>query len=111
MLRRIPPWLFDFQSNSIHAKAFANDRRNGKYTNSHSVNWQKHTTIQETLKDHPGFGVAALSVADYRTQNQEIVHTPQVHNYGHCDAEGRKSAGVKKRLKRKAKLVMQPSQD
>ena len=111
MLRRIPPWLFDFQSNSIHAKAFANDRRNEHYTNSHSVNWQEYTSAQETLKGHPGFGVAELSALHYRTQDQEIKHTPTKCNYGHCDVEGRKSAGVKKRLKKKAKLVVRPTQD
>lgn len=105
MLRRIPHWHFDFQSGSIHAKAFANDNS----TNCHSVNWEEHTSVKETLVGHPGFGVATILAQDYIAEKQTIEHTPKLHNYGHCDAVGKKSAGVKKCLRKKAKLRVRPS--
>ena len=112
MLRRVPPWLYDFRTGSIHSKAFANDRIEGIPSDRHSVNWEEYTSVDQTLVGHAGFGVAAISVQGYWEENQSVEHSPdrEHNNYGHCDAVGNKTAGVLNRLRRKAVLRVRPSQ-
>ena len=110
MLRRIPPWLFNSDKGAVFDKAFANDRIEGQTTDRHSVNWEEHTSIDDTLVGHSGFGVAAITAAGYGEENQSIEHSPDrvQGNYGHCDAVGAKTARVQRRLRQKAELRVRP---
>ena len=111
MLRRIPPWLFNSDKGAIFDKAFANDRIGGQATDRHSVNWEDHTSVTDTLAGHRGFGVAAITVQGYDEESQSIEHSPdrEQGNYGHCDAVGAKTARVQRRLRRKSALRVQPT--
>lgn len=110
MLRRIPPWLFNSEKGAIFDKAFANDRIDGQATDRHSVNWEEHTSVENTLAGHQGFGVAAITVQGYSEESQSIEHSPdrERDNYGHCDAVGAKTARVQRRLRQKAELRIRP---
>ena len=111
MLRRIPPWLFNSDKGSIYDKAFANDRIGGQTTDRHSVNWEEHTSVTDTLAGHDDFGVAALTAQGYGDENQSVEHSPDIErgNYGHCDAVGAKTSRVQRRLRRKAELRVRPT--
>lgn len=106
LLRRVHPKQFDFGSCSPWAVVFGNDEA----ADSHSVNWEEHTSQEKTLVGHESFGVVALTAKDYRDLEQAIDHTPNQaeDNYGHCDAIGKKTARVKKNLKKVAKLRVCP---
>lgn len=110
MLRRIPCWQYDAETGSIHSKAFANDKDkiDRTPTNSHSVNWEELTSVEATLVGHEGFGVASLPASAYKQLCQEIKHSPECDNYGHCDAEGKKTARILKALKKQATLRVAP---
>ena len=110
MLRRIPHWQYDAQKGTIHSKAFANDRDKVKRTLSdrHSVNWEELTSVEATLVGHEGFGVASLPASAYRQQKQEIEHSPECDNYGHCDAVGKKTASTQRSLRNQATLIVAP---
>ena len=110
MLRRIPPWLFNSEKGTIFDKAFANDRVEGRTTDRHSVNWEEHTSVENTLAGHQGFGIAAMTAQEYGEENQSIEHSPdrKQDNYGHCDAVGAKTARVQRRLRQKAELLVRP---
>ncbi len=61
------------------------------------------------LGDQPEkFGVAALAVADYQDEEQEVRHTPTPDDGGHCDVVGAKTNGVKNRLRKKARIRIPP---
>ena len=106
LLRRIHPGQFNYESCSVWPAVFGNDED----SDSHSVDWEEHTSQEKTLIGHESFGVLAVTAKDYRALSQAVNHTPDQaqDNYGHCDAVGQKTARVKKNLRKVAELRVCP---
>ena len=67
LLRRIPHWQHDHVK-GIHSNAFMNDKLpTGGISDRFSVNLGRLATVNETLRGHPGFGVAGLTVEACRS--------------------------------------------
>ena len=105
-LRRIPPWLYDFDKQEVQSWAFAND---DEYPDRFSVNWEKHSSVEHTLEGHSGFGVVSLTAGLLYSEKQEILHTPQTDSFAHCDVIGEKKKARQRRLRNSAKLLQQPT--
>ena len=105
-LRRIPPWLFDFEKQEIQSWAFSND----KDRDSFSVNWAELSSVEHTTQGHQGFGVASLTAHDFRIEEQVILHTRKPDNVAHCDVVGEKPKARQRKLRNMAmdKLLLQP---
>ena len=109
MLRRIPSWQFDHDNGVVFANAFDNDDEDGEPTDRHSVNWKENSSVEETMEGHwDRFGLAAILAEKYTEKGQEIIHTPQKDNYGHCDAKGEKKRSVKNHLRKNAVIIIEP---
>ncbi len=93
-LRRIPWWHLK-KSGEISSAAFQNDRG----TNSMSTNWTKFSSVKETLRDHPDFGVAAVGAGLCWDLAQKIEWTPAEDNVAHCDIAGRKTESITKKFR------------
>jgi hypothetical protein len=109
VFRRIGYWQYDYEKQKIFASAFKNDDEDGQSSCRHSVNWKEFSSIKKTLEGHGDqFGLAEITVQAYLDDNQTVKHSPKEGNYAHCDAIGKKSASVKKRLRSKARLLIPP---
>ena len=111
MLRRIPYWQFNHETDSIHASAFKNDDdSNGILTDRHSVNWNERTSIAETMAGHwERFGLVAITVLDYEAKEQQVEYSPKSDNRAHCDAVGQKTNSVRNHLRTQARILIRPS--
>ncbi len=112
LLRRIPPWLFDYENRKVYVKAFANPKlSSGEQSDRFSVNWNRYATIEETLDGYDDFGLASITAARCRAEQQAVKHTPDAKsgNPAHCDVIGAKTAGVQKRLRNAAELLVPPT--
>ena len=64
-----------------------------------SSDWEALKSPEEILEQRPGFGIAALTVAQCVSRNQTIKYTPIRHdervpdNPAHCDIIGEKTGG------------------
>ena len=108
-LRRISPSHFNFSTQEIQSWAFDNlDDTPGRM----SVNWSGLATVQETVQDHPGFGVASITARSCYDEKQGIEYTPvKDHpslrdNPAHCDVVGDKPKGVQRRLRNSVKALL-----
>ena len=110
--RRIAPYQFDPATNKPFLSAFRNDKiGEGVFSDRHSVDWERYTTVEDTLEGHEGFGVARISGDDYLRVGQNIVHSPKDDNYSHCDAVGEKKNSVQRRLRDACLLLRAPTVD
>ena len=90
----------------------------GTFTNlglGMSTDWNKYSTPIETrkriLKDQNilDYGVVELNVGKVREiEEQKVQHTPTKENRAHSDVIGKKTARIKKELKRIANWVIKP---
>jgi hypothetical protein len=109
VFRRIPYWQYDHDRQTIYASAFKNDDGICDLDDRHSVNWKAHTTIEKTMEGHRDrFGLAEITVQAYVDECQIVQHSPRTDDCSHCDAIGEKLSGVKNRLRKKARILIQP---
>lgn len=102
-LRRIPPWHLK-SSGEISSAAFENDK--GK--NSFSTNWLKLSSIDDTLKSFPEYGVAAISAELCWNLGQNIEWTPTDDNVAHTDILGKKTESTRKKIRNGAEYLIFP---
>lgn len=102
-LRRIPP-LHLKDSGQISSAAFENYDN----TNSFSTNWMKLSSVDDTLRSYPDFGVASLSAKLCWSLSQEIQWTPLEDNVAHCDIFGHKTHSIRKKLRDGAEYLVLP---
>lgn len=102
-LRRIPWWHLK-RSGEISSAAFQNDGG----TNSFSTNWMKLSSIEDTLRNHPGFGLASISAKLCWDLNQKIKWEPLEDNVAHCEIVGRKTDSISKKLRDGAEPLVYP---
>lgn len=102
-LRRIPWWHLK-ESGEISSAAFQNDHG----TNSFSTNWMKLSSIDDTLKNHPGFGVASITAKLCWSLGQKPKWTPVEDNTAHCDIIGRKTESICRKLRNGAEKIELP---
>ncbi len=106
-LRGIHPDWFDFDKQKILSWAFDNHPLTPERM---SVNWAKLSSIDDTVKANPVWGVASITAATFYKENQDVDYTPIETNIAHCDVIGHKSLSVRRRLRNAAKLLRSPSQ-
>lgn len=102
-LRRIPWWHLK-PTGEISSAAFQNDGE----TNSFSTNWMKLSSIEDTLRNDPGFGVASISAKLCWELAQETRWTPVDDNVAHCDIFGHKTESISKKFRSGAELLVVP---
>lgn len=74
-----------------------------------STDWMKLTTVEDTLREHPGFGAASVSAELCWFLNQEVERTPSEENPAHCDVVGDKSKPVRRKFRDMAEYLRYPS--
>ena len=102
-LRRIPPWHLK-GSGQISSAAFQNDDG----TTSFSTNWMKLSSVEDTLRNYPHFGVASISAKLCWELAQEIQWTPVNDNVAHCDIVGHKTESISKKFRNGAEYLVLP---
>ncbi len=106
-LRRIPYFHYDFKKQKIDSCAFANDPDT---PDRFSVNWRRHSLVEETARVMPHSGVASMTAVVCYQEEQDIKHTPEAANYAHCDVIGdKKSKSRRRRLRNAANLLLAPT--
>jgi tRNA G18 (ribose-2'-O)-methylase SpoU len=63
-------------------------------------------TVAETLANHAGYGVAALSTGYVRSLDQEVRAAPDLLNRAHALVVGRKSKGIQRKIAKSATWVV-----
>ncbi len=73
-----------------------------------SVNWMAKSSVEDTLKGFPNFGVVMLTAEDYWKERHAIEHTPVTDppNPAHCDIVGDKPLSVRRRLARAVRGIL-----
>ena len=102
-LRRIPP-LHLKKSGEISSAAF----QNTSGTNRMSTNWMKLSSVEDTLRDYPYFGVASITAELCWELSQEIEWTPAEDSVAHCDVVGNKTASISKKFRDGAEYLKFP---
>lgn len=74
-----------------------------------SVDWMRLSTIDDTLRSYPGFGVASISAQLCWSLNQEVERTPSEENPAHCDVIGDKPKPVRRKFSDIAEYLRYPS--
>ena len=104
-LRRIAPVFYNPNTGKVVSAAF----QNSSGTNRMSVDWMGLFTVDDTLHDYRGFGVASISAGLCRSLNQEVERTPQEENPAHCDVVGYKPKSVRRKFREMAEYLRYPS--
>ena len=104
-LRRIPPEYYNPNTGKVVSAAFQNTSN----TERMSVNWMKLSTVDDTLRGYPRFGIASISAELCWSLNQEIESVPSEENPAHCDVVGAKPPSVKRKFRNMAKYLRYPS--
>jgi hypothetical protein len=102
-LRRIPEYHLK-PGGEISSAAFQNDRG----TNSFSTNWMKLTTIEDTLKNNPGFGLVSISAKLCWENQQTPVYAPVDENAAHCEIVGHKTESIRRKIRSGAEFLVYP---
>lgn len=102
-LRRIPP-LHLKKSGEISSAAF----HNSSGTNRMSTNWMKLSSIDDTLRDFPSFGIASIKAELCWSLSQEIEWTPDEDCVAHCDVIGNKTESISKKFRDGAEYLKFP---
>ena len=74
-----------------------------------SVNRAELSSVKETIKPNPCWGVASIDAKSCYQANQDIEYTPQDDNHAHCDVVGHKTLSIKRKLREAAKLLLPPT--
>ncbi|MDP1795473.1 MAG: hypothetical protein Q8K63_15145 [Acidimicrobiales bacterium] len=121
ILRRVPPWQVKWDAGAqqpvISSAAFDDDSDDGPMSvYFDSALGQMNMTAADTLRDQAaGFGVAALTVAAVREEEQVVVRDPDPGAPAHaCDpahglVAGTKNSKRRKRLRNQAAWEIVPS--
>lgn len=104
-LRRIAPEYYDSNTGKVSSGAF----QNSSHTNRMSVDWMRLSTVDDTLRDYRGFGVASISAGLCLSLNQEVERAPQEENPAHCDVVGDKPKFVRHKFREMAEYLRYPS--
>jgi len=104
-LRRIHPQYYDPNTGKVASGAF----QNASDTNRMSVNWMKLSTVDDTLRGYPGFGVASISAKLCWLLDQNIEGIPSEENPAHCDIVGAKPKPVRRKFRDRAEYLRYPS--
>lgn len=104
-LRRIAPQYYNPDTGKVTSAAF----QNTSSTNRMSVDWMKLSTVDNTLRGYPRFGVASISAGLCRSLNQEIERTHSEENPAHCDVVGDKPPPVRRKFRDMAEYLRYPS--
>ena len=102
-LRRIFP-LYLKKSGEISSAAF----HNTSDTNRMSTNWMKLSSVEDTLKDNPDYGVASITAELCWELSQEIEWTPAEDSIAHCDVVGNKTESISKKFRDGAEYLKFP---
>jgi len=105
-LRRIPHYQFNFEKQEIRSWAFAN---HPETPDRLSVNWKRLSSVEQTSKVEPGFGVASITAKVCYREDQVIEHRPEKDNHAHCDVIGEKNKARRRRLRNAARLLLPPT--
>lgn len=104
-LRRIPPIYYNPNTGKVMSAAF----QNASGTNRMSVDWTKLSTVDDTLRGYPRFGVASISAELCWFLNQEVERVPSEENPAHCDVVGDKPQSVRRKFRDRAEYPRYPS--
>ena len=101
LYRRIHPDHYDKEHDVVSSAAFRGDC----YT---SVDWDKYTTPQKSVRGYPNHHLAALQAKIPRMKGQEVRHTPS-RNRAHSSIIGNKTYSVAKFLAGNSTIIVRPS--
>ena len=104
-LRLIKPIYYHPETGKVYSQAFQNTTG----TDRMSVNCERLSSVDDTLAENPGQGVAQLSTELCVSLHQTLDHTPDDDNHAHCDVVGEKPQRVRKALRDGAKLLAVPT--
>lgn len=104
-LRRIAPQYYNPDTGKVASAAF----QNTSGTNRMSVDWMKLSTVDNTLRRYPRFGVASISAELCWFLNQEVESVPSEENPAHCDIVGDKPQPVRRKFRDMAQYPRYPS--
>jgi len=94
-LRRIHPQYYNPNTGKVASAAF----QNASSTNRMSVNWMKLSTVDDTLRGYPRFGVALISAELCWFLNQQVESVTSEENPAHCDIVGDKPRSVRRKFR------------
>jgi len=103
-LRRIPPLYYNPTTKKISSAAF----QNASGTNRMSVNWMNLSSVDDTLRGYPRFGIASISAELCWTLKQEIERTGSDSEPAHCDVIGNKPPNIRKQFRDNAEYLRYP---
>ena len=101
LFRRIHPVHLNREEGTVSSAAFR-----GRDSYALSVDWEKHTTPEETVKKHPEHSVASLKAKVPRRIGQKVEHTPSRRNKAHSSIIGKKTTGISRVLAKKSTLII-----
>ena len=104
LYRRIHPAHYVASENRPQSAAFR-----GINAYECSVEWEKHTTPEKSLKRYRSFRhhfLAKLQALVPRQVNQKVVHTPRIRNPSHADIVGQKTLSVARHLAKNSEMVI-----
>ena len=70
-----------------------------------SVDWEKYTTLNETLRGWPDNQLASILAGIPRQKDQEVKHDPVKGNQAHSLIIGHKTKSIRRFLARNSKLI------
>ena len=111
--RRIPHWWIvpDENRGSFRpaSAAFDDDRDGPMSVFLASVMAEIGRTPEHVLIGHDGYGLCGVAALIVRREGQIIVRHPTEVEPAHAEVVGYKSGGVRKRISREARWIIQPS--
>ena len=104
-LRAVNPYVHLKPDGTLSSAAFYNSSN----TNSMSVDWAGRSTPADTVSRFPDWPetkfVASVTAGTYWDLKQTIEFSPTTHNPAHTDIIGDKTASVRKKLARTARIL------
>jgi len=105
LYRRIAPDFFKADG-TVSSGAY---KVKGQPDKEISVNLKYLTTIEETLRDRPTFGVGSLIARSARDLGLEVVHDPQPDNYAHSLIKGASTKTHCSKLAEATTIIKEPT--
>lgn len=101
LYRRIFPLHYDKYTDKISSAAYR-----GKYDCRASVDWEKYTTPERSIKKYPQHHLATLKAEIPRKKYQKVEHVPSLSNRSHSEIIGKKTYSVAKFLADNSTLII-----